>query len=217
MFTGLIEDRAVVLSVEARGGPLRLRVRPELTECATIVEGESIAHAGVCLTVVAHDASSYAVEIGAETLQRTTARQWKAGTTLNVERAMRLGDRLGGHLVLGHVDTVGALLSRTLVEGVLELEVELPESIAPLVCMKGSIALDGVSLTVNEAARDRFRVTLIPETRKRTTLDSLRVGDKINLEADLLARHITRWISFQGDRDKGGLSVEALMRQGFIK
>ncbi|RMG16394.1 MAG: riboflavin synthase [Deltaproteobacteria bacterium] len=217
MFTGLVEDMGTVEAVEGRG-PLRLtiacdRIRPE-----SLALGESIASAGVCLTVVSTTPGGYVCEAGQETLERTTVGRWKVGTRVNLERALRVGDRLGGHIVLGHVDGVGTVRGRREAQGVLHLEVEMPDAIAPLVCEKGSIAVDGVSLTVNAATRTSFRVTLIPETRRRTTLDALAPGDPVNLEADILARHLARMLAF-GLTDEGGaprLDLDFLAQHGYV-
>ena len=220
MFTGLIQDLGTLLAVRPEGGPLRLTVATPGWSPDDLALGESIANNGVCLTVVARHPQGFVAEAGQETLERTTVGAWKAGRKLNLERALRLEDRLGGHLVLGHVDATAPVASRREEQGVLHLEVALPEAIAPLVCEKGSVAIDGVSLTVNEASKTRFRVTLIPETVRRTTLGSLQPGDRVNLEADVLARHVARLLAFgggRGDADaENQVDLAFLARHGYL-
>lgn len=221
MFTGLIAFEGRIAATGGKG-PVRLTVEaPELAR-EGLTLGESIATSGVCLTVVEATADGFVAEAGAETLVRTTAGQWRPGRRVNLERALRLEDRLGGHLVLGHVDGVGRVRSRSDHDGVLELEISLPDAIAPLVCEKGSIAVDGVSLTVNAVPDGAFRVTLVPETRRRTTLEQLATGDSVNLEADILARHIARLVGFlgQGGAAAGAgekhLDLAFLARHGYL-
>ncbi len=214
MFTGLIEDVGKITRLQSRGGNVRVGVKPRSMDAATFEHGESIATAGVCLTVVKSGPEGYEADLGLETLQRTTAAEWKVGGEVNLERSLALGDRLGGHLVLGHVDGTGRVRDRRNEAGVLHLDIEMPEAIAPLVCEKGSIAVDGVSLTVNVASREHFRVTLIPETLERTTLGGLQRGQSVNLEADILARQIARMLSF-GKEGGGGLDLSFLAQHGY--
>jgi riboflavin synthase len=218
MFTGLIQDMGNITAAETRGGPMRLTVEPLTLRTGDLVHGESIAVSGPCLTVVETTARTVSFDVGAETLARTTAGAWRPGRRVNLERALALGDRLGGHLVAGHVDGVGEVRERREADGVLHLGIGLPEAIAPLVCEKGSISVDGVSLTVNAATRDAFRVTLIPETLARTTLAALQVGDPVNLEADILARHLARMLAFAGagKEGKSALDLEFLARHGYL-
>jgi len=221
VFTGLIAFEGRIARMDGKG-PVRLAVEAPELAAGGLVLGESIATSGVCLTVVEATASGFVAEAGAETLARTTVGEWRPGRRVNLERALRLEDRLGGHLVLGHVDGVGRVRGRKGHDGVLELEISLPESIAPLVCEKGSIAVDGVSLTVNAVPEGAFSVTLVPETRKRTTLEQLATGDSVNLEADILARHIARLLGFMGaDRAAAGagekhLDLAFLARHGYL-
>lgn len=196
VFTGLVQDMGTITAHEDVGGPIRLTVAPDEMDCQGLELGESIAHAGICLTVVSHERDTFDVELAAETLALTTAGGWGVGHRVNLERSLHLGDRLGGHLMMGHVDGVGEVRERREADGVLHLQVSLPDDVAPLVCRKGSVAVDGVSLTVNEATRDTFRVTLIPETLKRTTLSALQSGSRVNLEADLIARQLARLVAF---------------------
>jgi riboflavin synthase len=192
MFTGLISDLGTVERIEPREGGARLALRPRSIPVDDLSPGESVCCSGACLTVAARGAGLVSFDAVPETLSRTTLGGWKPGTAVNLERALRLSDRLGGHLVAGHVDAVGEVLSRTAEGQGARLAISLPASIAPLVAEKGSIAVDGVSLTVARADRDRFEVALIPETLARTTLGQARPGTRVNLEADVIARHVAR-------------------------
>mgnify|MGYP000979015999 CR=1 FL=1 len=198
MFTGLVSDVGEVLSVEERGGLKRLRVACAY-DPATIQLGASIAHNGVCMTVVdfgpCGQGAWYDIDAAAETLAVTTAGQWRVGTKLNLERALKIGDELGGHLVSGHVDGVGRITAIAPAGDYHRVEIAVPPELAPLLAVKGSIAVDGISLTVNEAGPDRFAVTIIPHTWQHTTLGERRVGDAVNLEADMLARYVARQLA----------------------
>lgn len=192
MFTGLVSDIGTVERLVPRQGGARLTLRPAALPVDALAPGESIACSGACLTVVERGGGLVTFDAVPETLARTTLGGWRAGTRVNLERALALGERLGGHLVLGHVDAVGEVLARVVEGQGARLTVSLPPAIAPLVAEKGSIAVDGVSLTVATAGRDRFEVALIPETLGRTTLGEAGPGTKVNLEADVLARHVAR-------------------------
>ncbi len=218
MFTGLIQDLGIVTSSVERGGPIRLSIRPDSMDVGALEHGESIAVSGPCLTVVGVAGGAVSFDVGLETVERTTVSSWRPGRRVNLERALRLGDRLGGHLVLGHVDDVGKVLERQSRNGVLNLVISLPSRLCALVCEKGSIAVEGVSLTVNEIQQDSFRVTLVPETLDRTTLGSLDRGDEVNLEADIIARHLARLVGrLQPDSTtSSALDLEFLARSGYL-
>jgi riboflavin synthase len=211
MFTGLITDMGGVERLVPRQGGARLTLRPRAMDVDALVLGESVACSGVCLTVVERGGGLVSFDAVPETLSRTTIGGWRPGSLVNLERALALGDRLGGHLVQGHVDAVGELLTRTAEGQGARLAISLPAAIAPLVAEKGSIAVDGVSLTVAAAGRDRFEVALIPETLARTTLGEARSGTKVNLEADVVARHVARLREFAGP----GVSGDDLARWGY--
>ena len=190
MFTGIVTDIGTVRSVAA-GGDTRFVFE---TAYATdeFALGASIACAGACLTVVDKGPGWFAVDASAETLACTTLGAWREGLRVNLERALCVGDELGGHLVAGHVDAVARNLSRAADGDSLRLEFEIPDSLVQLVAAKGSITLDGVSLTVNTVAGARFGVNVIPHTQRHTTLGELGPGDHVNLEIDLLARYVAR-------------------------
>jgi riboflavin synthase len=196
VFTGIINDVGEVLEVsEQAAGLRRLRIGYGY-DSETIDIGASIACSGICLTVVARgrsgDRAWFVVDAAAETLRVTTAGAWQRGTRLNLERAMRLGDELGGHLVSGHVDGLAELLSRDDLPDMARLWLRVPTELARFVAPKGSVALDGVSLTVNEVEGDAFSVLIIPHTLKVTTFGGLRTGARLNLEVDQMARYAAR-------------------------
>jgi riboflavin synthase len=196
MFTGLVSDMGVVERITPRQGGARLTLRPKALEVDALALGESVACSGVCLTVVERGTGLMSFDAVPETLARTTLGGWRPGTAVNLERALSLSDRLGGHLVQGHVDAVGEVLARAPEGQGARLRFSLPAPIAPLVAEKGSIAVDGVSLTVAAVSRDAFEVALIPETLARTTLGAAEVGTRVNLEADVVARHVARLRDF---------------------
>jgi riboflavin synthase len=198
MFTGLVSDIGEIVAVrQLAEGLRRLEVACGYPR-ASISEGASIACAGVCLTVVGIGAQGgrtrFAADAAAETLKLTTVGRWREGTRINLERPLRLGDELGGHLVAGHVDGVAVVTVRDQMTDMARLELRTRHELAHLVAPKGSVALDGVSLTVNEVAGDTFSVLIIPHTLKATTLGQLAVGQEVNLEVDLMARYAARLI-----------------------
>ena len=197
VFTGLIEDLGALVRADRRSDALVMTVRPAAIAVAGLGLGESIAHDGVCLTVTATHGDSYEVLAGAETLAKTTLGERRVGDKLHLERALALGDRLGGHLVAGHVDGVGELVSRVDRGANLVLTYRPPAPLLRYVIVKGSIAIDGVSLTVNEVEGDEFGVNLIPHTQTVTTLGELRVGRRVNLEIDQVARYVERLLGAQ--------------------
>lgn len=197
MFTGIITDIGEIVSFapKAQGQLHRLRIACSYDH-ATIADGASIACSGVCLTVVASGNDGrktwFDVDAGAETLRMTTARGWTKGKRLNLERALKIGDELGGHIVAGHVDGVAALVARHDLPDMAKFDLRAPRDLARFIAAKGSVTLDGVSLTVNSVADDVFSVTIIPHTLQATTLSDWRVGGEINLEIDLMARYAAR-------------------------
>ncbi len=196
MFTGIVTDVGEVNTVDPRAeGLARLEIGCRY-DPATIDIGASIACSGVCLTVVARGRGGnrtwFAVDAAAETLRLTTVGAWRRGTRVNLERALRIGDELGGHLVAGHADGIAAVIAREDLTDMARLTLRAPAGLARFIAGKGSVALDGVSLTVNETAGDDFSVLIIPHTLKATTLGVLNVGDKVNLEVDLMARYAAR-------------------------
>jgi riboflavin synthase len=192
MFTGIIEGVGRVAALEARGGDVRLRVDTGTLPFEAVQLGESIAVNGVCLTVVEFDAASFAADASNETLALTTLGTLQAGAPVNLERAMRPTDRLGGHLVSGHVDGVGSVLSIAQDARAQRWRFAAPAPLLRYVAKKGSICVDGVSLTVNEVDAEGFEVALIPHTVAHTAFAQAKPGDAVNLEIDLVARYVER-------------------------
>ena len=190
MFTGIVTDLGRVREV-LPGGDTGFEIETRY-DTGTIAVGASIACSGVCLTAIELGKRWFRVQSSAETLARSTLSHWRVGTPVNLERSLKLGDELGGHLVLGHVDGVGRLVSQREEGESIRLVFEAPAALAPGIASKGSIAVDGVSLTVNEVTGGRFGVNIIPHTRAVTTLGSLKVDDPVNLELDLIARYVAR-------------------------
>ena len=193
MFTGIITDLGEITSIAptAQGQLHRLRIACRYDQ-TTIADGASIACNGVCLTVVASGVDQgrtwFDVDAAAETLRMTTARGWGKGTRLNLERALKIGDELGGHIVAGHVDGIATIVARDDLPDMAKFELRAPRDLAKFIAAKGSVTLDGVSLTVNTAVDDVFSVLIIPHTLQVTTLRDGRAGSEVNLEIDLLAR-----------------------------
>ncbi|GAB6195825.1 riboflavin synthase [Lysobacter xanthus] len=192
MFTGIIEGVGAIAAIEPRGGDVRLRVAVGTLAFDDVRLGESIAVNGVCLTVVAFDARSFDADASTETLSLTTLGSLAPGAAVNLERAMRPSDRLGGHLVSGHVDGVGAVVSVHEDARAQRWRFAAPAALLRYVAKKGSICVDGVSLTVNEVDADGFEVALVPHTVAHTAFASTRIGDAVNLEIDLVARYVER-------------------------
>jgi len=190
VFTGIVTDRGTVRAVVA-GGDTRFEFATAY-DTEDVAMGASIACSGVCLTVIDRGSGWFAVSVSAETLARTTMGGWTEGTPVNFERALCLGDELGGHIVSGHVDGVSTLVSSEPEGDSRRLVFEAPDDLARYVAPKGSVALDGVSLTVNEVAGTRFGVNIIPHTLAVTTLGLIRPGDRVNMEIDMLARYVAR-------------------------
>ena len=190
MFSGIVSDVGRVRSVESRGDT-RIVVATAY-DTATIAIGASICCSGACLTVVATGGGWFAVDVSAETLARTTLGDWQAGTPVNLERSLRVGDEVGGHFVLGHVDAVSELRAAAEEGDSRRLEFSIPDGLDRLIAVKGSIALDGVSLTVNEVTGESFGVNIVPHTRQATTLGEARPGRFVNLEVDTIARYLAR-------------------------
>jgi len=212
MFTGLIESIGTVRSISPRGNYLTLTVVPDRF-FENLSEGESIAISGPCLTVVSYDAESFTVEASQESLRLTTLKHLRVGSRVNLERALRADARLGGHFVSGHID--GTLKVRKVIEvgKSLQITMGLPEETAVYIVDKGSVAVDGISLTVMNVDRDSFTVNLIPETQKRTTWGKIRAGDEINVEFDLIGKYLLRYMQRQEKTPR--LTIDSMRKMGF--
>jgi riboflavin synthase len=199
MFTGIVTALGTVRTISPLGdsADMRLTIATPWPDAAAIPLGASIGCSGCCLTAVEVGADWFAADASAETLGKTTMGRWQAGTRVNLERSLRLGDELGGHLVSGHVDGVGEVRSVTPEHGSIRLVFHVPAGLARFIAVKGSIAVDGVSLTVNEVTDDTFGVNIIPHTAAVTGFGALRPGDPVNLEIDMLARYVARLAEFK--------------------
>ena len=218
MFTGLVEDLGAVVRADRRSDALVLTIRPATIDVSTLALGESIAHDGVCLTVTdlaGGRGGTYGVLAGAETLARTTLGGVRVGSKLHLERALALGERLGGHMVAGHVDGTGEVIARRDLGANLVLTIAAPAALLRYVVVKGSIAVDGVSLTVNRVDDAGFDIALIPHTVTATHLGERRPGGRVNLEVDLIGKYVERLL---GPRTAvpAGLTLATLKENGFV-
>jgi riboflavin synthase len=192
MFTGIVTDVGRVRAVRETNRDRRFEIETAF-DLSTLDIGASVSHAGCCLTVVEKGADWFAVEVSGETLAMSTLDGWKQGRRVNLERSARVGDELGGHIVSGHVDGVGEVISVESEGGSHRVQIRVPKPLHRFIAPKGSITVEGVSLTVNEVEDDVFGVNLIPHTWDVTTLGELKPGSRVNLEIDMLARYLARW------------------------
>jgi len=211
MFTGIIQAKGSIAALERRGGDVRLSVQSDGLPFASYDVGESIAVNGVCLTAVELRADGFDTDVSVETLDVTSLGSLGVGDNVNLEPSLSLGDRLGGHLVSGHVDCLGTVTSRKADARSIRFAVEIPEEFARYVARKGSVTVDGVSLTVNDVSATGFEVNIIPHTANVTIIGNYSVGTNVNVEVDLLARYIERLLAKDGE----GLSMEFLKEHGY--
>lgn len=218
MFTGIIEELGVIENIRLLPDSAELTVRANKVLEDTII-GDSIAVNGVCLTVIRLGSREFTVDVMAETLHKTNLAELKRGSPVNLERALQLQTRLGGHLVSGHVDGVGSI-SRINPVGIAKVyEINSPPSLLPYILPKGSVAVDGISLTVVEVTEEFFSVSLIPHTFKETTLGTKGVGDKVNLETDLIGKYVARFLAQPNEnkeKKKNNLTLDFLAQNGFL-
>ena len=215
MFTGIIEDKGEILRIEYQGQEKRLTIT--LPSYLTEVQlGDSININGVCLTLVQKREREIELDLSQETLQKTVLGELKKGDQVNLERALRLTDRLGGHIVTGHVDGIGVIIEKRGERDFLQLRIRIPESVSKYVVQKGSIAIDGISLTVNECKGEEIQMTLIPYTLEKTTLMGKKVGDRVNVETDILAKYVEKLMN-PGGQKSGQVELSFLKEHGFIK
>jgi riboflavin synthase len=192
MFTGLVEDMGTVARADRRSNALVLAIKPARIAVSELTIGESVCHDGACLTVTETTRDTFTVLAGLETLERTTLGALRIGSRVNLERSLRVGDRLGGHWVTGHIDGTGELVARRDLGSNLVMVVRAVPALLKYIVEKGSIAIAGVSLTVNTVDAETFSVAIIPHTRDMTTLGQLAIGDRVNLETDILAKHVEK-------------------------
>ena len=220
MFTGIIEGLGTIKAIMPMAGGLRMRIQADFP-IEGLKIGDSIAVSGACLTAVTFERQAFEVDVSPETMGKTTLGQAKVGDKVNLEQALRFGDRLGGHLVSGHIDGVGVIRDKRPVANAVIFAFEVPESLARYIVAKGSIAVDGISLTVNACDRTSFEVSIIPHTAKVTTVGFKKAGDRVNIETDMIGKYIERFTRpFTGGRQKdsgrSSVSKALLAETGFM-
>lgn len=213
MFTGIVTAVGTVSRLESRGGDLRLTLDAADLDLADVVLGDSISVNGVCLTVVAQQQRQLAFDLSRETLERSSLQQLSTGSAVNLEKALAVGDRLGGHFVSGHVDGLGTITKRHAAARSWQFQIAVPAALSRYIAEKGSICVDGVSLTVNTVSDHGFDINIIPHTFENTVMRDYQVGSRVNLEVDLIARYLERLLPGA----EQGLSLETLMQNGFIR
>ncbi|WP_022855703.1 riboflavin synthase [Thermodesulfobacterium thermophilum] len=217
MFTGLIEGEGRITSLLPEKGGLTIEIQPSFALEDTKI-GDSIAVNGVCLTAIEVKPKTFKAHISPETLNRTTFKYKKQGDWVNLERALKVGDRLGGHLVSGHIDGIGKVLNINPLGDFYQILIEIPEALAVYLVEKGSIAVDGISLTINKVKENSFELMIIPHTYQVTTLKYLKPGDLVNIEIDMIAKMVHKWLSpyLNQQEKKSQLSLEFLKQHGFL-
>ncbi|WP_281545021.1 riboflavin synthase [Grimontia sp. SpTr1] len=220
MFTGIIEAVGHIQKITPKGGDISLTVECGKLDLADVKLGDSIATNGVCLTVVELTGKGYVADLSGETLNRTAFATYKAGQKVNLEKAMLPTTRFGGHMVSGHVDSVATVVSRTQTGRAIEFWLEAPAELAKYLAEKGSVTIDGISLTINTVDGNRFKLTIVPHTALETTIEDFTVGYQVNIEVDVIARYLERLM--MGDRaaqqsGAGGLTMAKLAESGFLR
>lgn len=217
MFTGIIESVGKIVNIEQIEGDARYTIDTNQLDMSDVKLGDSIACNGVCLTAIELHKHAYVADVSAESLKVTTLGSVQVGTKVNLEKALRLQDRLGGHLVSGHVDGVGKIVSITQEARSWRYKVKAPADLAKYIAQKGSICINGISLTINTVERDVFDVNIVPHTKKETTINELIIGSQVNLEVDLLARYLERMLNVNSEEEQTpSLTKQKLAENGFI-
>ncbi|WP_375752944.1 riboflavin synthase [Vibrio sp. HN007] len=218
MFTGIIEAVGVLTAITPKGEDISITVESGKLDMSDVKLGDSIATNGVCLTVTSYSENSYTADLSLETLNKTGFTQYSVGDKVNLEKAMLPTTRFGGHIVSGHVDGVGTIVERNQVGRAVEFWVEMPSELTRYVAQKGSVTVDGISLTVNDLRKNAFKLTIVPHTSEETTIDSFNVGRKVNLEVDVLARYMERLLmSTKAERElpESKITMDFLQKNGF--
>ncbi len=216
MFTGIIEAVGTLRTITPKGEDISVTIDAGKLDMSDVKLGDSIATNGVCLTVTAIGEQSYQADLSVETLKKTGFVDYRAGDKVNLEKAMLPTTRFGGHIVSGHVDAVGEVVERNQVGRSIEFWVQMPEQLSKYVAEKGSITVDGISLTVNDLRKNAFKLTIVPHTTSETTIDKFQVGRKVNLEVDVLARYMERLLQAQSPSEpESRISMEFLQQNGF--
>ena len=216
MFTGIIESVGAVKRLEPVGGDLRFVIDSGSLDMGDVQLGDSIAVNGVCLTVIEFDDSSFAVDVSNETISLTSLKALKSGSAVNLEKALLPTTRLGGHLVSGHVDGLGTVLNKTEDARSIRIEIEVPAELTKYIAAKGSICIDGTSLTVNSIEGCIIGLNIVPHTQERTIIQHYQKGTKVNLEVDLIARYMESLLLNLDENDKGKVDMDLLTRTGFV-
>ena len=217
MFTGIIEAVGRIKKIEPVGGDMRLHVDVGSLDMADVQLGDSIAVNGVCLTAIEFDKKHFAADVSNETINLTSLKDLDIGGEVNLEKALLPTTRLGGHLVSGHVDGLGEVLSIKEASRSIQLIIKAPDDLKHYIAMKGSICIDGTSLTVNKITNADFEINIVPHTQQQTIIKNYKPGTKVNLEVDLIARYLERLLTKQEDTAENGITLEALAKAGFVK
>lgn len=216
MFTGIIEATGRVSAIQVSGVDLKLTIESDSLDFSDVKLGDSIASNGVCLTVTALKGKSFNADVSGETVKRTLFGQYKIGQLLNLEKALLATGRLGGHLVSGHVDGISSVEKIEKFGEAWQVWIKMPTDLAHYIAEKGSITVDGISLTVNELSASAFRLTIVPHTARETTLMSLKAGSQVHLEVDLIARYLERLLQGRQGAGGKGVTMDLLQQRGFL-
>ena len=216
MFTGIIEAVGRINNIEPVGGDMRLHVDTDSLNMADVKLGDSIAVNGVCLTAIEFDANGFVADVSNETITLTSLKDLAAGSEVNLEKALLPTTRLGGHLVSGHVDGLGEVLSIKEESRSIRIIIRSPDELKHYIAMKGSICIDGTSLTVNKITNTDFEINIVPHTQQQTIIKNYKLGTKVNLEVDLIARYLERLLMKNEDAQSSGITLESLVKAGFV-
>ncbi len=217
MFTGIVTAIGEVSALSQIESEWRLVIKTGQLDMSDVALGDSIAVSGCCLTVVSFDSNQFAADVSQESMRCTTLGSLQVGSKVNLEKAMQVGDRFGGHIVSGHVDGVGELIASEPEGKSIRLDFSVPENLARYIAGKGSICIDGTSLTVNSVKQNQFSINVIPHTQEETIIGTYKPGQKVNLEVDLVARYLERLLGTDVASGEGGISTDFLQRHGFLK
>jgi len=219
MFTGIIQAVGAIQAIEPKGGDVRMRINTGELDLSDVAIGDSIATNGVCLTAIELPGDGYVADVSAETLARTTLGRLKVGTAVNLEKALTPSTRLGGHIVSGHVDAVGEVISLTPAGRSIKFVIRAPKELAKYIAHKGSVCIEGISLTVNEVRGAEFDLNIVPHTLQETGMQHLHAGSPVNLEVDIIARYLERLLlgDRAADANTSGISEQLLHESGFMK